>query len=130
MKGKKKGATLRKASLKTSKKSPKVCAVTIAKVGFAEHERGNLPQIDSIGKYLLDDEGSPWAGDDVHEVEIAVADFLDGEALQLFSQLDAEGGSGLDVLHQGLLVERPEPIRRRRRHNFHGEETGRKRRKP
>lgn len=83
-----------------------------------------VPQIALIENYLLEDEGSARAGDDVDEVEIAVADFFDAKTLQLFAQLGAKGGCGLDVLHQGFYVQRPEPILRRRRHSFDDEECG------
>ncbi|RWW80268.1 hypothetical protein BHE74_00011396 [Ensete ventricosum] len=81
--------------------------------------------------YLLDDKGSGGASDDVDEVEIAIADFLNGEALQLFAQPGAESRRGLDVLHQGCLVQSSKPIvsrrrRRRRRRRRHGRETSRR----
>ncbi|KAK3412329.1 hypothetical protein EUGRSUZ_I01101 [Eucalyptus grandis] len=58
--------------------------------------------------HLLDDERARRARDDVDEVEIAVSDFSDVQVIELLPQLRGEGGRVLDVLYQGLLVQRPE----------------------
>jgi hypothetical protein len=59
---------------------------------------------------LLDDDGAGVGEDDVDEVEVAVADLLDGEGVEAAAEARGEGGRGLDVGHQGRLVERAEAL--------------------
>lgn len=59
-------------------------------------------------KYLLDDERTGRADDDVNKIEVAIPDLFNPEVIEVVAKLRGEGRHGLYVLNQGRLVQRPE----------------------